>query len=98
MKKQKRGSRLEMEMEKGGEGWIIRLRETEVRPGRVRGQSLVRVQVAKRKKISENGDEGEARVPPPLSLSLWVTEGEPLKKFNGNSARCNRIRQLAKHF
>lgn len=69
MKKQKRGSR--------GAGWkwrwkkggglgsrIIRLRETEVRPGRVRGQSLVRVQVAKRKKISENGDGGEARVSP----------------------------------
>lgn len=62
----KSGSRLEMEMEKGGElgSGIIRLRETEVRPGRVRGQSLVRVQVAKRKKISENGDGGEARVSP----------------------------------
>lgn len=54
-----------MEMEKGGgEGWargsFVYARR---KLGRVRGQSLVRVQVAKRKKISENGDGGEARVP-----------------------------------
>lgn len=76
MKKQKRGSRgagWKWRWKKGGGlgSGIIRLRETEVRPGRVRGQSLVRVQVAKRKKISENGDGGEARVSPWLRGSHW---------------------------
>ena len=89
MKKQKGGSR--------GAGWKWRwkrgrdrdhssLSETEVRPG-IRGQSLVRVQVAKRSKISEN-TKGVARVPPPplplpttTTTTMLLAEAEAIEEI-----------------